>query len=404
MPAVMTPLLFYMLLLPEAPEELVARLQPVVAEIRGLEFKRPVAVRTATPAQARAHFAGRAKRLWPEERARLDQRVYAQLGLLPAGFDLMASLLDVLEEQALGYYDPGSDVFTIVESAASSAMAPVLVVHELTHALDDQHFDLDALLQAGDDDDRSAATAAVVEGSGTAVMSLFLLREVGAGRLTTEAVRELHRSEAQRAQRLVAAPPVLQRGLLASYVLGMAFLLRGDPTRLPGGLPARDLDRAFRDPPRSTEQVLHPEKYWDDAHRDDPAAVALPDLSALLGDGWTLRGRGNLGELVLATMAGDSALRLDAPELAQPSRWTNAAAAGTAGDVFHHYANDERSVTLLLTRWETERDAAEFQDGLRTVPRARSYRAGSGVVVLAGDPLGAAAERLAAQALQAVDP
>jgi hypothetical protein len=399
----MTPLLLCALLASETPEALLARLQPVVAEIRGLPFERPVAVRTATPAEARAHFAERARQLWPEPRARLEQRVYEQLGLLPAGYDLRGSLLDVLEEQALGYYDPGSDVFTLVEGALSSALAPVLVVHELTHALDDQHFDLEALLaSAGDDDDRAAAAAAVVEGSGTAVMSLFLLREVGAGRLTGDAVRELQRSELQRAERLGAAPLVVQRGLLGSYLLGMAFLLRGNPARLLGGLPAADLDRAFREPPRTTEQVLHPEKYWDEGSRDVTPALALPDLSASLGPGWSLRGRGNLGELLLAALAGHSAPRFDTPEAAAPARWTSAAAAGTAGDVFHHYADGDRSVTLLLTRWDGEREAQEFQAGLTSLPRDRSYRAGPGVAIVAGDARGADAERLAAAALQAV--
>src|SRR5262245_37608140 len=187
----------------EDPAALVARIQPAVEELRGLKFKRPVAVKTVSPAEARAYFADRAKTEWPEERVRLDQRVYEQLGLLPAGFDLLGSVLDVLEEQALGFYDPGSDVFSVVEGSLSSSIAPVLVAHELTHALDDQHFDLDAVMtSAQEEDDRSAAAAAVVEGSGTAVMTLFMVREIGAGRLTMAAMQELQNSDAARTQRL----------------------------------------------------------------------------------------------------------------------------------------------------------------------------------------------------------
>ncbi len=401
----MTPLLLLAALTAtEAPIEsarsLVARLQPDFEEIRGLKYKRPVAVRIESPAAARAHFVERAKGLWPEDRARLDQKVYEHLGLLPAGFDLLGSVLDLLEEQALGYYDPGSDAFTMVEGQADSPLAPMLVAHELTHALDDQHFDLDALLRAsGDDDDRSAAVAAVVEGSGTAVMTLFLTREVGAGRISLTAVAELQKSEAQRALRLKAAPPVIQRGLLASYVLGMSFLLRGNPGRILGGVPVADLDRAFKDPPRSTEQILHPEKYWDAAARDASPWLALPDLSVALGRGFALRGRGNLGELELASLTGVASVPLDSPEVVWPARWTNVAASGTAGDAFQHYVDGPRSVTLLATRWETDGDAAEFQNGLTTVPRGRSYRAGRGVVILAGDDLGERAEGVAATAL-----
>ena len=385
----------------EDPAALVARIQPAVEELRGLKFKRPVTVKTVTPAEARAYFTARAKSEWPEERVRLDQTVYEQLGLIPAGFDLLGSVLDVLEEQALGYYDPGTDVFSVVEGAAASSLAPILVAHELTHALDDQHFDLDALLGSGQaEDDRSAAAAAVVEGSGTAVMTLFMVRELGAGRLTAESMQAMQSAEAARADRLKAAPPVIQRGLLASYILGMSFLFRGDSRRILLGIPSADFDRAFKEPPRSTEQILHAEKYWDDAQRDAPTPLAPPDLSRSLGPGWSLAGSGTLGELVLAAMAGNGALDMSSPEAASPARWTNKAAAGTAGDAYQHYANGTKSATVLTTRWETERDAAEFQDGLRSVPRSRSYRAGNAVVVLGGDDLGDVAPGIAAMALQ----
>ena len=386
----------------EDPAALVARIQPAVEELRGMKFKRPVTVKTVTPAEARAHFMARAAADWPAERVRLDQKVYEQLGLVPAGFDLLGSVLDVLEEQALGYYDPGSDVFSAVEGAASSSLAPILVAHELTHAFDDQYFDLDALLGAAQsDDDRAAAAAAVVEGSGTAVMTLFMVREIGAGRLSVAAVQDMQRSEAARAERLKAAPPVIQRGLLASYVLGMSFLFRGDASGMLLGIPAADFDRAFRDPPRSTEQILHAEKYWDVTRRDTPTPPTPSDLSRTLGPGWSLVGSGSLGELVLATMAGTAALDMGSPDAVLPARWTNTAAAGTAGDVYQHYASGSRSATVLTTRWETEKDAAEFQDGLRSVPRSRSYRASTAVVILGGDDLGAAAPGVAAIALQA---
>jgi hypothetical protein len=385
----------------EDPAALVARIQPAVEELRGLKFKRPVTVKTVTSTEARAYFSQRAKTEWPEERVRLDEKVYEQLGLLPAGFDLLGSVLDVLEEQALGYYDPGTDVFSVVEGALSSSLAPVLVAHELTHALDDQHFDLDAVMDSAEaEDDRSAAAAAVVEGSGTAVMTLFMVREMGAGRLSMAAMQDMQRNEAERAERLKAAPPVIQRGLIASYVLGMSFLLRGDARRIMLGIPSADFDQAFKDPPRSTKQILHAEKYWDVARQDAPARLASVDLSNAIGPGWSLRGGGNLGELVLATMAGTGAPDMDGPDAVSPSHWTNRAAAGTAGDAYQHYANGTKSATILTTRWETEKDAAEFQDGLRSVPRSRSYRAGSAVVVLGGDDIGDAAPGVAALALQ----
>ena len=382
-----------------APNE-IARIEAAVAEIRGLPFKRPVAVKVVTSAAARSHFAERAEKLWPKERVALDQAVYANLGLLPAGFDLLSSFLDLLEEQALGYYDPGSDTLYLVDSAAGAETASMLIAHELTHALDDQHFDLEALLASRmADDDKTAAMSAVMEGSGTAVMTVFLAREIGAGRITISALQAVQKTEAARAQRLKATPSVIQRSLLASYILGLSFLTRGNPARLVAGLDAADLSRAFTDPPQSSEQILHPEKYWDEAARDLPRRVTLPDLSKRLGTGWSLASRGTLGELGLASLTGAPPLELASPEALQPARWTSGAAAGLGGDLYHHYVHGARSVTVLATVWDTERDAVEFQDGIVTLPRKRSFRFGDAVVVLGGVDLGPEGEVLAGEVL-----
>src|SRR6059036_1111287 len=141
------------------------------------------------------------------------------------------------------------------------SIAPVIVAHELTHALDDQYFHIDGMLERADGDgERAGGVAAVVEGSGTLAMTLFLVRDMASGQLTPDAAREFRESEAGQARRLKAAPQVVQRFLVGPYVLGMYFLLRGDFAALPRDtVPKEDLDRAFRDPPVSWEQVLHPE-------------------------------------------------------------------------------------------------------------------------------------------------
>jgi hypothetical protein len=381
----------------------VPRIQEAVAEIRGLEFERPVAVKVVTSAEARAHFAARAELLWPRERVAIDQAVYANLGLLPTGFDLLGSFLDVLEEQAQGYYDPGSRTFFLVDTAAEQDTTPMLIAHELTHALDDQHYGLDTLLTAAqDDDDRSAALSALIEGSGTAVMTVFLGRELQAGHITLLALQGLQKTEAARAARLKATPAVIQRGLLSSYILGLSFLLRGDASRLRAGLDAADLSAAFADPPRSTEQILHPEKYWNPAKRDDPWTVTLPDISARLGAGWSLAARGTLGELVLASITGAPPLDPGSAATLSPRSWTTVAAAGIGGDAYHHYVKASKSLTVVATAWDTEHDAIEFQGGLVTVPKRRSFRFGNKVVVLAGEDLGSRTEALAAAVLSGV--
>jgi hypothetical protein len=250
---------------------------------------------------------------------RAEQIAYIQLGLLPAGADLKGSLFGLLEEQAAGFYDPQSDTFFVLGDMPKSS-ASLFMAHELTHALDDQHYDIDAMIErTRGDQERGGGVSAVVEGSGMAVMTLFLSREILSGSLTAEAVAELGQTEAGRAEKLKAAPALLQRGLLSPYVLGQTFILRGDVSAMTRGLQAADLDRIFRDPPLSSEQLLHPEKYWDDAKRDLPREVELPDLCATLGAGWKQAGEGNLGEMNLAILAGGAALDLLSLEATQPA-------------------------------------------------------------------------------------
>jgi hypothetical protein len=83
-----------------------------------------------------------------------------------------------------------------------------------------------------------------------------------------------------------------------------------------------------------------------------------------------------------------------------PTRWITGGATGAAGDVFHHYVNGERKVTLLLTRWESVRDADEFQRTLRGGPRS-AFRFGANLLLLMGD-VGDRAEPLALEAAKSV--
>lgn len=364
--------------------ELTRTVAPRVEEIRGLKFKRPVAVKVVDDKVAREHFKARIVKEYPEAKLRADERAYAQLGLIPAGSQLLAAFLDILEEQAGGYYDPETDTFYVLDDMPKG-VGPILVAHELTHALDDQHYGIDGMLYAvKEDDDRASAVGAVVEGSGTVVMSAFLMQEMQAGRLGPAALAEVQKTEAGQGAKLAAALPFLRRSLLSSYVLGFPFLLRGDLTKLTSVNPA-DLNRAFEKPPTSSEQILHPEKYWDAAKADAPVTVVLPDLARLLGPGWSLGGHGTLGELNLALLTEAPTPNGDSPDAVVAAAWTNEAAAGIGGDAYQHYSNGAKGETVLATLWDTEKDAGEFEKALRPLSGRRAFRRGAAVVVVAGD-------------------
>jgi hypothetical protein len=144
--------------------------------------------------------------------------------------------------------------------------------------------------------------------------------------------------------------------------------------------------------------VLHPEQYWG-GRRDEGRPLELPDLAPRLGPGWQRKLVGSIGELGLTLLTG-SEVRTGGPEMILPTRWITPGATGSVGDVFHHYVSGERKVTLLLTRWDSVRDADEFQRTLRGGPRS-AFRFGANLLLLMGD-LGDRAEPLALEAAKSV--
>lgn len=375
---------------------LTASILPRLAELRGLQWRHPIPVRVESDSAARAYFSARSAREAPPETLRVQSRAAALLGLLPAEFDLEAQLLDLMQEQAAGYYDPESKTFVVLGDMPHGA-ARGIVVHELTHGLDDQHFNLDSLITVQSDDDRMLALAAVIEGSATAVMTRYMSEQLAENRMTAADLAALAETDAGRGDRFQAAPAMIQRGLAAPYVLGMDFLLRGNPSALMA-LSADDLNQAFRRPPRSSEQVLHPQKYWDESQADEPQPVPALDGARFLGRDWHCAGSGTLGELFIALLVDPRPAPALALAARGPGAWTNEAAAGWGGDHWWLFEKGARAAVVLATVWDTERDAGEFAAAVRR-PGFQIARSGPWVVVVAG-PERAPAAAMARSALK----
>jgi hypothetical protein len=355
---------------------------PELEAIRGFAFREKVPVTVIDDRKAREYALARFRRLTPEAKIRADQSAFRLLGLVPPDLDVLKTLLDVLEEQAGGYYDPGTKSFYLLADMPKE-MTALLTAHEMTHALEDQRYDIDGrLAKVLEDDDASFALSAIVEGSATISAAIYVAKGVAAGRLDPDLIGNV--GQAMPMERLNAMPEVMRRQLLGPYVLGMAFLARGRVEGLKDGFPKKDVDAAWARPPQSSEQILHPEKYWNPAQRDDPKRVAIPNPSRILGKGWTRAGEGVLGELTLGSLVG--ARTPEAADLASGSvPWTNGAASGWGGDRYELWTNGDAAVVLLATVWDTATDAEEFADAL---PRDRSTfafrRAGSKVGIVAG--------------------
>jgi hypothetical protein len=117
---------------------------------------------------------------------------------------------------------------------------------------------------------------------------------------------------------------------------------------------------AFRDLPRSTEQVLHPERYWDPALRDEPRKV-LFELGPL-PTGWDVRREDTLGELGLAQVADagrGETLDLSNPMALLSISFTHPAAAGWGGDRMLLLGDGKGAWMRIVSVWDSERDAGE---------------------------------------------
>jgi hypothetical protein len=344
----------------------VRAVQADVAELRGLRFRRQVPVTVESPARV-------ARRLLRTLAGETDEQDLARqghamelLGQLPQGTDLPRLLRGIQAESVLGFYVPGRPPKGRLYVRSTRGLDPyarVVLAHELTHAVTDQHYDLtrsDRLAAAAGRDDEQAAYAGLVEGDATLTMQRYL-----AERLSPAEQAEAGRVAAgQRTPRRDAAPAAIRQSLLFPYQEGLLFV------RIlfqQGGWAA--VNRAYRDPPTSTEQLLHPERYL--GRRDRPQAVAVPDLSARLGGGWRPATELGFGEL-------DTRLLLQGQ---LPVTTAEAAGQGWDGGRLRTFEREGRTALVLRTAWDS---AAEAEQYCAAMSRWANARFGTGTRAAGG--------------------
>jgi hypothetical protein len=354
-------------------------IEDVVAKIRGLKPTRPVDLRFMSQQELREYFQDAFDRDYTAaERAR-DQKLLVTLGLIGPDQDLTAIMLSLLAEQVIGFYDDDTRrMYLIGEVAEPTPASKVTFAHEVVHALQDEYFNLKVLNPPdSDNDDRSGAIHALVEGDATLTMSLYARNE-----LSERERREYAQSQSEGDSRaLEEAPLVLRVELIFPYVEGLRFV---QSLHRAGGFAA--VDSAFREPPQSTEQILHPDKY---VAREAPTVVDLPDLAAALGEGWRQTAINTLGELDLRILVEQNSDRQTAER----------AAAGWAGDRYALLEDaHERAAVVMKTTWDGPQDAWEFfraySEALqkRFGPQARTVARDPSRLALAGDGYAALVE------------
>ena len=320
-------------------------LQREVAEAGGVAFRSDVPLDYLSRSALSSYLKEVLDSEYPPEKAEADERTLAAFDLLPPRSGLRALRARLLEDNVAGFYDerPGRKrLYAISDQRTLTPANQLVLAHELRHALQDQYTDLHGTVPAGvgDFDDRRMAFVSLLEGDATLVMERFLLRRLPG---LPETMGDLG-AWGLPANLMPGVPQVLQDQLVLPYLVGRDFA-RALFQR--GGWPA--LREAWSRPPRSTEQVLHPEKYF-------AAEGARPLDLGTAPAGSRLVNEGVLGELLTRTLLGPG---------------SEGAAAGWGGDAFRVHDVGGRTLLVWASAWDSAADQREFAQALRARFAAR---------------------------------
>lgn len=333
---------------------LVDSMLPTLAQLASLPVLEDVRLERRDSAAVHAYVERRLDEELPPDALERTHTTWSLLGLIPDTLDLRALMLRLYGEQIVGYYDPAERTLYVVEGVAADAVAPVLA-HELVHALQDQHANLDSLIARERGSDPQTAAHAALEGHATMVMFAWLAGQGRGGPVDPLAVpnpaTELAaglRAQNEQFPVFRSAPLVIRESLLFPYVAGADFvyhLWQAQPERRPAPL-GQWL-------PQSTEQVLHPgERFL--SGRDRPLALGIAPCGDETAAARDDDGFGELGAaLFLQHHLGDDARAL---------------ARGWAGDRYRLLRGPGGAPTLLwYSAWDDEPAAARFAEALARV-------------------------------------
>jgi hypothetical protein len=364
----------------------VAEIARGVERVRGLRFARLPRVREVSGGQARRDGLRELDRQVPRRRQEVEERLLKLLGLLPPAAGFRDVLGQALTGEVGGYYVPRTNTLALVRGAGLGAFADVVIAHELTHALEDQHFGLDLDRAAsGLLSDRAGARTALHEGTATIAMLDYVFLTRGGGRDLPPSLRRevLDELESVTLPESSGLPRYVREALVFPYSAGAAFV---DDLQADAGWEA--VNEVFRQGgPASTEQVMHPEKY---AAQERPLPVRVGDYRDALPAGARVVARGDLGEFDTAQFLREGNGR----------RRAERAAAGWGGSRLTLWRLPDSGDALVMSwTWDTPRDAMEFDQAARrtlatlATPGAIERGVRSVTVVLA--PNAALAERVA---------
>jgi hypothetical protein len=354
----------------EAAVSRVETIEPKLAKIRELELKRKTPAAYQTTEDFQAFLKRDINKELPPEKAKNMADSMLHIGLLDKKVDLADTLIKTMVTQAAAYYDPAQKKFFVVMAPDNEMLLDTMSAHELTHAIQDQHFDLAKYLPSTLDDDQQNARRFVVEGDATFAMLFYTSASGGtASKEQTNLLMNLVKTQVQamasmdmsafseqmkqqassfsamdddmkKSMESIGELPLAIIGpLIDSYMKGAVLCMTAYEH---GGW--KGVDALYKQPPESTEQVLHPATKMF-PKRELPRKITLPKL-----EGTEVQSN-VLGELQWSNYF--QVWKLKVPD----------AAVGWGGDRYTVVRDkDNHLLGVLVSAWDSEADAKQFVD------------------------------------------
>jgi hypothetical protein len=355
-------LLAWMLVAPAPAQELftnIGRIKEGLSAITGLPFKHDVPYALINKDQLHHYLEQRLRETMKPEDARAEELTLKMLGLVPADFDLRKNTLDLLTEQAAAFYDYNQKKLFVLEGGGGGEEERIALVHEMAHALADQHFHLAKYIHEGmRSDDSATARQAVMEGQATWLMAAYISREGGGKPEVPQAVMELMKksiegSAAQQYPVFSQAPLYIRTSLVFPYAQGLAFQ---DAVFRKLGQEA--FSEVFTRPPANSGQILHPERYLGHGGAVIPNPPPLPESR-----GFRKLADGTLGELDFRVLLSQYTTAAEGEDLA-------AHLAGGSYELFEE-KREKFPVLGVASTWDSPESARKYFDAYRKVMRGK---------------------------------
>ncbi len=374
--------------------EEVKSLKKALVKLRNLKFKKDIPVGVKTREELKQMMLADFNEDKPDLELEKIRKALNKFGLLPPDLNIGKFMRDLLTEQIGGFYDPQKKELTVVIKGTSAqtpletrqletilgvSMTHITIIHELTHVLQDQYFDLLTLpLNDPDNDDLATAVKSVAEGEATYTMYAYPLSRLGLDMaLMPDITQGIETMSFGGSGLIDKAPLYIKEGLLFPYIAGLYFIRR---VKAQGGWAG--VDKLYADLPASTEQIIHPKKYLD-ASRDYPVSITLPPLTrTLTGSRWKHLLTNVMGELnvrilfkeflpnlrpkrIAAGWDGDQFVVFEHKPLLTPKEDADSESAPASGTFPEPITAIPVRLLVWYTTWDTLADSDQFYQGYR---------------------------------------